>query len=88
MPLASKSWLSRVERRSSLGRSASLSPAETGIAPVCSLGLPPEIDVIAAPDRGLAFLEPAFEVAAGIGAFALAGVTYGTIGKISGAPRW
>lgn len=61
--------------------------AETGIAPVCSLGLPPEVDVIAAPDRGLAFLEPAFEVAAGVGAFALAGVTYGTIGKISGAPR-
>lgn len=60
---------------------------ETGIAPVCSLGLPPEIDVIADPDSGLAFLEPAFKVAAGVGAFALAGVTYGTIGKISGAPR-
>ncbi len=60
---------------------------ETGIAPVCSLGIPPEIDVIADPDAGLAFLEPAFEVASGVGAFALAGVTYGTIGKISGAPR-
>lgn len=60
---------------------------ETGIEPVCSLGLPREIDVIADPEAGLAFLEPAFEVAAGIGAFALAGVTYGTIGKISGAPR-
>ncbi|SDI69660.1 sugar phosphate isomerase/epimerase family protein [Aliiruegeria lutimaris] len=60
---------------------------ETGIAPVCSLGLPPEIDVIADPDSGLAFLEPAFQVASGVGAFALAGVTYGTIGKISGAPR-
>ncbi len=60
---------------------------ETGIAPVCSLGLPAEIDVIADPDAGLAFLEPAFEVARGVGAFALAGVTYGTIGKISGAPR-
>ena len=60
---------------------------ETGIQPVCSLGLPGEIDVIADPDIGLAFLEPAFEVAAGVGAFALSGVTYGTIGKISGAPR-
>ncbi|RYH06985.1 sugar phosphate isomerase/epimerase [Tropicimonas sp. IMCC6043] len=60
---------------------------ETGIAPVCSLGLPPQIDVITDPDAGLAFLEPAFEVASGVGAFALAGVTYGTIGKTSGAPR-
>ena len=60
---------------------------QTGIAPVCSLGLPAEIDVITDPDVGLAFLEPAFEVAAGVGAFALAGVTYGTIGKVSGAPR-
>jgi len=60
---------------------------ETGIAPVCSLGLPPSIDVISDPESGLAFLEPAFKVAAGVGAFALAGVTYGTIGKTSGAPR-
>jgi len=60
---------------------------DTGIAPVCSLGLPRDINVIADPDSGLAFLEPAFKVAAGLGAFALAGVTYGTIGKTSGAPR-
>lgn len=60
---------------------------ETGIEPVCSLGIPPEIDVIADPDQGLAFLEPAFEVASGVGAFALAGVTYGTIGRTTGAPR-
>ena len=60
---------------------------QTGMEPVCSLGLPREIDVISDPDSGLAFLEPAFEVAAGVGAFALAGVTYGTIGRISGAPR-
>ncbi|MEM9708506.1 MAG: sugar phosphate isomerase/epimerase [Pseudomonadota bacterium] len=60
---------------------------ETGIAPVCSLGIPPEIDVISDPDAGLAFLDPAFKVASGVGAFALAGVTYGTIGKVSGAPR-
>ncbi len=60
---------------------------ETEISPVCSLGIPPQIDVIADPDTGLAFLEPAFEVAGGVGAFAIAGVTYGTIGKTSGAPR-
>ena len=60
---------------------------EAGIEPVCSLGLPDEIDVIADPEPGLAFLTPAFETAAAIGAAALAGVTYGTIGRISGAPR-
>jgi len=43
--------------------------------------------VIADPDAGLAFLEPAFMVASRVGAFALAGVTYGTIGRVSGAPR-
>lgn len=61
--------------------------AQTGIEPVCSLGLPPQIDVISDPDAGMAFLEPAFEVASGVGASALSGVTYGTIGKTSGAPR-
>jgi D-psicose/D-tagatose/L-ribulose 3-epimerase len=60
---------------------------ESGIEPVCSLGLPDAIDVISDPDAGLAFLEPAFAVAAGVGSAALAGVTYGTIGRISGAPR-
>ena len=60
---------------------------QTGIEPVCSLGLPSQIDVIADPDAGLAFLEPAFAVASGVGASALAGVTYGTIGKTSGIPR-
>lgn len=60
---------------------------EAGILPVCSLGLPEDIDVIADPDAGLAFLEPAFEAAASVGAGELTGVTYGTIGKISGSPR-
>lgn len=59
----------------------------TDIEPVCSLGLPNEIDVIKDPDAGLAFLEPAFNVAERLGAPCLSGVTYGTIGKISGAPR-
>ena len=60
---------------------------EVGISPVCSLGLPEDIDVIADPDAGLAFLEPALEAAASVGAGELTGVTYGTIGKISGSPR-
>jgi D-psicose/D-tagatose/L-ribulose 3-epimerase len=60
---------------------------ETGITPVCSLGVPAEINVIADPDAGMAFLEPAFAVASGIGAPSLSGVTYGTIGKISGSAR-
>jgi len=59
----------------------------TGIEPVCSLGLPAEIDVISDPDAGLDFLAPAFDVTVGLGAASLSGVTYGTIGKISGAPR-
>ena len=60
--------------------------AETGLEPVCSLGLPDSLDVIADPDPGLAFLRPAFDVTAGIGAAALSGVTYGAIGRTSGAP--
>lgn len=60
--------------------------AETGIEPVCSLGLPAHLDVIADPEPGLAFLKPAFEVTREVGAAALSGVTYGTIGRISGQP--
>ncbi|MFK8036622.1 MAG: sugar phosphate isomerase/epimerase family protein [Hyphomicrobiales bacterium] len=58
-----------------------------GIEPVCSLGLPSHIDVVSDPDAGLSFLEPAFEVAKQVGSSSLSGVTYGTIGKVSGAPR-
>jgi len=60
---------------------------ETGMEPICSLGLPAGTDVTTDPDTALAFLKPAFEVTAAIGAGALSGVTYGTIGKVSGAPR-
>lgn len=60
---------------------------ETGIEPVCSLGLPASMDVVADPDPALAFLETAFEVARAVGASCLSGVTYGTIGRTSGAPR-
>jgi len=58
---------------------------ETGLEPVCSLGLPAGLDVIADPQAGLDFLRPAFEVTRAVGAFALSGVTYGTIGRTTGA---
>ena len=61
--------------------------AESGIEAVCSLGLPSSIDVITDPESGFAFLEPAFQVTAALGVSSLSGVTYGTIGKTSGAPR-
>lgn len=57
------------------------------IEPVCSLGLPSHIDVVSDPEAGLSFLEPAFDIAKQVGSSSLSGVTYGTIGKISGAPR-
>jgi len=59
---------------------------EFGFDLVASLGLPATIDVVADPDAGLAFLEPAFKVARGIGSKALSGVTYATIGRTSGQP--
>lgn len=60
---------------------------DAGIEPVCSLGLPGDIDVLRDPEAGLAFLRPAFDVARGVGSAVLSGVTYGTIGRTSGAPR-
>ena len=60
--------------------------AETGMEPVCSLGLPAHLDVVADPEPALAFLEPAFRVTSAVGAAALSGVTYGVIGRTSGAP--
>ncbi|MEM7047932.1 MAG: sugar phosphate isomerase/epimerase family protein [Pseudomonadota bacterium] len=53
---------------------------------VASLGLPSIIDVIAHPDDGLAFLREAFTTTKALGAVALTGVTYGSIGKITGQP--
>ncbi|WP_306119447.1 MULTISPECIES: sugar phosphate isomerase/epimerase [unclassified Roseitalea] len=79
IPLLDPAEIDVAETRAFLARSE--------IEPVCSLGIPPSIDVISDPDKGLAFLEPAFDVASAIGAFALSGVTYGTIGRTSGAPR-
>lgn len=52
----------------------------------CSLGLPATFDVVERPDEAVAFLENALDVAEGLGASCLSGVTYGTIGKTSGQP--
>ena len=52
---------------------------------VPSLGLPKECDVESDPEMALAFIERALNDCVGMGAAALSGVTYGTIGKTSGA---
>lgn len=52
----------------------------------CSLGLPAHFDIVARPEQALAFLDTAFDVAVALGARCLSGVTYGTIGKVSGTP--
>lgn len=59
---------------------------ETGIEVSCSLGLPGNLDVVSRPDDVIAFLDEALDVAAAVGAECLSGVTYGTIGKITGHP--
>lgn len=55
-----------------------------GVELIPSLGLPRALDIVAHPQDGLDFLEPAFRVCAEIGSFGLAGVTYGSIGKTTG----
>lgn len=60
---------------------------EEGFELVCSLGLPERLDVVADPDTALAFLAPALDVTQSLGAPALSGVTYGTIGQTTRAPR-
>ncbi|MEM9268428.1 MAG: sugar phosphate isomerase/epimerase family protein, partial [Pseudomonadota bacterium] len=53
---------------------------------VCSLGLPEAVWASSNPEGAVAFLELAIEKAAGLGATALTGVTYGGIGERSGSP--
>ena len=60
--------------------------SEFDIRLACSLGLPHAIDSTGDPDSAIAFLTRALEVTARIEAIALSGVTYGTIGRTSGAP--
>lgn len=57
-----------------------------GVEIVCSLGLPAEIDILRNPGDAVDYLGFALQVARDAGASALSGVTYGTIGKTSGAP--
>ena len=56
-----------------------------GVEIVCSLGLPAEIDILRNPGDAVDYLGFALQVARDAGAAALSGVTYGTIGKTSGA---
>ncbi|MET1414425.1 sugar phosphate isomerase/epimerase [Roseibium sp. HPY-6] len=53
---------------------------------VCSLGLPEPVWASKNPEGAVDFLKLAIEKAAGLGAEALSGVTYGGIGERSGAP--
>lgn len=60
--------------------------SEFDVRLACSLGLPAAIDAVRDPEAAVSFLAQALEVASRIEAIALSGVTYGTIGKTSGAP--
>jgi len=59
---------------------------QNGVEIICSLGLPAEMDVTARPGEVADYLGFALQVARKAGAAVLSGVTYGTIGKRSGAP--
>lgn len=57
-----------------------------GLSVVCSLGLPDHMNVVGNTSDVAAFLDAALRAAREAGSDALSGVTYGTIGKTSGAP--
>ncbi|HWK45726.1 MAG TPA: sugar phosphate isomerase/epimerase family protein [Stellaceae bacterium] len=57
-----------------------------GIGAVCSLGLPDECRPTKNPDKALEFLTLALDKTAEIGAKALSGVIYGSIGERTGKP--
>jgi D-psicose/D-tagatose/L-ribulose 3-epimerase len=59
---------------------------EAGLPSVCSLGLPQAVWASRNPDGAVDFLTLAIEKAAGLGAEALTGVTYGGIGERTGQP--
>lgn len=54
---------------------------------VCSLGLPDTLNVVSHPQDAIDYLARALAVARDASSDVLSGVTYGTIGKTSGAPR-
>ncbi|MEM8822683.1 MAG: sugar phosphate isomerase/epimerase family protein [Pseudomonadota bacterium] len=60
---------------------------KAGLSAVCSLGLPEAVwPSRHGPDDAVAFLKQALNVAHGMGALALSGVTYGGIGETTGKP--
>lgn len=59
---------------------------EAALPAVCSLGLPEPVWASTNPEGAVDFLTLAIEKAAGLGAEALTGVTYGGIGERSGLP--
>ena len=59
---------------------------DAALPSVCSLGLPEAVWASHNPDGAITFLTLAIEKAAGLGAEALTGVTYGGIGERSGHP--
>ena len=59
---------------------------DAALPAVCSLGLPKAVWASHNPDGAISFLALAIEKAAGLGAEALTGVTYGGIGERSGYP--
>jgi D-psicose/D-tagatose/L-ribulose 3-epimerase len=60
--------------------------AAHGIGLTCSLGLPAHAALPDDPAGAEKFLQQALDVAAALGAPTLSGVTYATIGRVSGAP--
>jgi D-psicose/D-tagatose/L-ribulose 3-epimerase len=60
--------------------------AARGIALTCSLGLPAHATLPDHPLEAEKFLKQALDVTAALGARSLSGVTYATIGRLSGAP--
>lgn len=57
-----------------------------GMRSVCSLGMPDHAWPSRAPDEAIAFLTAVLDKAAGLGAEAVTGVTFGGIGERTGAP--
>ncbi len=60
--------------------------AAHGIGLTCSLGLPADASLPDDPAGAEKFLQQALDVAAALGAASVSGVTYATIGRLSGAP--
>ena len=57
-----------------------------GIKIICSLGLPPDLNVLQRTQEAIDYLDVAMNVARKAGAGCLSGVTYGTIGQTSKSP--